>query len=73
MIKYLRYFKKWKIAVFAAFIMVAPGCLFTPNPYGLANAVISFIISLVIAVGPLVPDYLYLKTPAKKFGNAGNI
>ena len=64
--KYLRFFQIWKLAIFALFIVCVPGCLFTPNPYGFINAIISAIICLIIATSPILSDILYIKTPAEK-------
>lgn len=64
--KYLRFFPIWKLAIFALFIVCVPSCLFTPNPYGPINAVISAIICLIIAISPMLSDVLYIKTPAEK-------
>lgn len=64
--KYLRFFTVWKLVVFFLFIVSAPGCLFTPNPYGIGNAIISTIICILIAVCPIMSDILYIKTPAEK-------
>ena len=64
--KYLRFFQIWKLAIFALFIVCVPSCLFTPNPYGFINAIISAIICLIIAISPILSDILYIKTPAEK-------
>ncbi|MCX4270528.1 MAG: SWIM zinc finger family protein [Lachnospiraceae bacterium] len=64
--KYLRFFPIWKLAIFALFIVCVPSCLFTPNPYGLINAVFSTIICLIIAISPMLSDVLYIKTPAER-------
>ena len=64
--KYLRFFPIWKLAIFALFIVCVPSCLFTPNPYGLINAIISAIICLIIATSPILSDILYIKTPAER-------
>ena len=64
--KYLRFFQIWKLVIFALFIVCVPICLFTPNPYGFINAIISAIICLIIATSPILSDILYIKTPAEK-------
>lgn len=75
--KYLRFFKKWKILVFVCFICCVPFCLLEPNEHGAVNAVISSIICAVIALAPLIPDVLYIKTPAaqlwKRWQDVGGI
>lgn len=66
MMKYIKFFAKWKLIIFVLFIICALGCLFTPNPYGFVNAIISAIICVLIAVCPILSDILYIKTPAEK-------
>lgn len=65
--KYLKFFKKWKIAVFALFVLCIPGTLSSEQTF--ANQVISAVICFLIAVVPLLPDILYLKTPAEILWN----
>lgn len=66
---YIRFFKKWKLIIFVLFIICVPGCLFTPNPYGLGNAIVSAFVCLLIAICPLLSDILYIRTPAEKIWN----
>ena len=64
--KYINFFTKWKLIIFVLFIICVPGCIVTPNPYGLGNAIISAIICVLIAICPILSDIVYIKTPAEK-------
>ena len=69
--KYIKFFPKWKIVIFVLFIISVPGCLFSHNPYGLDNAIFSAIMCLLIAVCPLLPDIVYLKTSKEELWSVG--
>ena len=70
--KYIKFFPKWKIVIFVLFIISVPGCLFSHNPYGLDNAIFSAIMCLLIAVCPLLPDIVYLKTSKEELWKRWN-
>ena len=64
--KYIRFFEKWKLVVFILFILSALSSFTVLDSYAPGEIIFSIIICLLIAVVPLLPDIIYLQTPAKK-------
>lgn len=64
--KYLKFIKKWKIAFAAVFALVAISCLVGVAGGSVLEKAAFAVVYLLIGLAPLLPDLLYLNTPAEK-------